>query len=46
VHGLRHTHGQQLRDAGGAEEDPSLAAGALIEGMPLHYATATIERLV
>lgn len=46
VHDLRHTFGQRLRDAGVAEEDRALLLGHAISGMPQHYATATIERLV
>lgn len=46
VHDLRHTFGQRLRDAGVAEEDRALLLGHAIEGMPQHYATATIARLV
>ncbi len=46
VHDLRHTFAQRLRDAGVAEEDRALLLGHAIEGMPQHYATATIERLV
>ena len=46
VHDLRHTFGQRLRDAGVPEEDRALLLGHSIEGMPQHYATATIARLV
>ncbi|MBT2322913.1 tyrosine-type recombinase/integrase [Variovorax paradoxus] len=46
VHDLRHTFGQRLRDAGVAEEDRALLLGHAIEGMPQHYATATVGRLV
>jgi integrase len=46
VHDLRHTYGQRLRDAGVAEEDRALLLGHAIEGMPQHYATATVARLV
>lgn len=46
VHDLRHTYGQRLRDAGVAEEDRALLLGHAIVGMPQHYATATIARLV
>jgi len=46
VHDLRHTFGQRLRDAGVAEEDRALLLGHAIQGMPQHYATATIARLV
>ncbi|HEV7913023.1 MAG TPA: tyrosine-type recombinase/integrase [Albitalea sp.] len=46
VHDLRHTFGQRLRDAGVAEEDRALLLGHAIDGMPQHYATATIARLV
>lgn len=46
VHDLRHTFGQRLRDAGVAEEDRALLLGHALQGMPQHYATATIARLV
>ncbi len=46
VHDLRHTFGQRLRDAGVAEEDRALLLGHAIAGMPQHYVTATIARLV
>lgn len=46
VHDLRHTFGQRLRDAGVREEDRALLLGHAIEGMPQHYATATVARLV
>lgn len=46
VHDLRHTFGQRLRDAGVSEEDRALLMGHAIEGMPQHYATATVARLV
>lgn len=46
VHDLRHTFGQRLRAAGVSKEDRALLLGHAIEGMPEHYATATIERLV
>lgn len=46
IHDLRHTFGQRLRDAGVAEEDRALLLGHAIEGMPQHYATATVARLV
>lgn len=46
VHDLRHTFGQRLRDAGVAEEDRALLLGHAIEGMPQHYAAATVARLV
>jgi len=46
VHDLRHTFGQRLRDAGVSEEDRALLLGHAITGMPQHYATATIARLV
>ena len=46
VHDLRHTFGQRLRDAGVSPEDRALLLGHAIEGMPQHYATATIARLV
>lgn len=46
VHDLRHTFGQRLRDAGVPEEDRALLLGHAIEGMPRHYAAATVARLV
>lgn len=46
VHDLRHTFGQRLRDAGVSPEDRALLLGHAIAGMPQHYATATIARLV
>jgi integrase len=46
VHDLRHTFGQRLRDAGVSEEDRALLLGHAINGMPQHYATATVARLV
>ena len=46
IHDLRHTYGQRLRDAGVSEEDRALLLGHAIEGMPRHYATATVARLV
>lgn len=46
VHDLRHTYGQRLRDAGVSEEDRALLLGHAIEGMPQHYASATVARLV
>ncbi len=46
VHDLRHTFGQRLRDAGVSEEDRALLLGHAIDGMPQHYATATVARLV
>jgi hypothetical protein len=46
VHGLRHTFGQRLRDGGVREEDRALLLGRAIEGMPQHYATATVAQLV
>lgn len=46
VHDLRHTFGQRLRDAGVSEEDRALLLGHAIEGMPQHYATVTVARLV
>ena len=46
MHDLRHTFGQRLRDAGVSEEDRALLLGHAIEGMPRHYATATVARLV
>lgn len=45
VHDLLHTFGQRLRDAGVSEEDRALLLGHAIEGMPRHYATATVARL-
>ena len=46
VHDLRHTFGQRLRDAGVTEEDRALLLGHAVQGMPQHYATATLERLL
>lgn len=46
VHDLRHTFGQRLRDAGVAAEDRALLLGHVFEGMPQHYAAATVARLV
>lgn len=46
VHDLRHTFGQRLRDAGVSEEDRALLLGHAVQGMPQHYATATLERLL
>lgn len=46
IHDLRHTFGQRLRDAGVSEEDRALLLGHAIDGMPQHYATATVARLV
>ena len=46
VHDLRHTFGQRLRDAGVSEEDRALLLGHAVEGMPQHYATATVARLL
>jgi integrase len=46
VHDLRHTFGQRLREAGVAAEDRALLLGHAVEGMPQHYATTTIARLV
>lgn len=46
VHDLRHTFGQRLRDAGVSEEDRALLLGHAIDGMPQHYASATVARLV
>lgn len=46
IHDARHTFGQRLRDAGVSEEDRALLLGHAIEGMPQHYAAATVERLV
>jgi len=46
IHDLRHTYGQRLRDAGVSEEDRALLLGHSISGMPQHYATATVARLV
>jgi hypothetical protein len=43
---MRHTIGQRLRDAGYSEEDSALLLGHASNGMPQHYATATIARLV
>lgn len=46
VHDLHHTFGQRLRDAGVSEEDRALLLGHAVEGMPQHYATATLARLL
>ena len=46
MHDLRHTFGQRLREAGVQAEDRALLLGHALEGMPQHYATATIARLV
>lgn len=46
VHDLRHTFGQRLRDAGVTEEDRALLLGHAVQGMPQHYAAATVERLL
>ena len=46
VHDLRHTYGQRLRDAGVSEEDRALLLGHAGNGMPQHYATATVARLL
>jgi len=46
VHDLRHTFGQRLRDAGVQEEDRALLLGHAVQGMPQHYATATLERIL
>lgn len=46
IHDLRHTFGQRLRDAGISEEDRALLLGHSINGMPQHYASATVARLV
>lgn len=46
VHDLRHTFGQRLRDAGVSEEDRALLLGHAIQGMPSHYAQATLARLL
>lgn len=46
VQDTRHTFAQRLRDAGVNDEDRALLLGHVIEGMPQHYATATIARLV
>jgi integrase len=46
IHDLRHTYGQRLRDAGVSDEDRALLLGHAIEGMPQHYASATVARLV
>ena len=35
-----------LRDAGVSEEDRALLQGHAVEGMPQHYASATVARLV
>ncbi|MGE3346092.1 MAG: tyrosine-type recombinase/integrase [Ramlibacter sp.] len=46
VHDLRHTFGQRLRAAGVPEEDRALLLGHALQGMPQHYAAATLERLL
>lgn len=46
IHDIRHTFGQRLRDAGVSEEDRALLLGHAIKGMPQHYASATVARLV
>ena len=46
IHDLRHTFGQRLREAGVPQEDRALLLGHAVEGMPQHYATSTIARLV
>lgn len=46
VHDLRHTYGQRLRDAGVSEEDRALLLGHAVDGMPQHYAAATVARLL
>ena len=46
VHDLRHTFGQRLREAGVTEEDRALLLVHALTGLPQHYATATIARLV
>lgn len=46
IHDSRHTYGQRLRDAGVSEEDRALLLGHAIDGMPQHYAAATVARLV
>lgn len=42
VHDLRHTFGQRLRDAGVSEEDRAPLLGHVTDGMPQHYASATV----
>lgn len=44
VHDLRHTYGQRLRDAGVSEEDRALLLGHAGNGMPQHYAAATVAK--
>ena len=46
VHDRRHTYGQRLRDAGVSEEDRTLLMGHAGQGMPQHYAVATVARLL
>lgn len=46
VHDLRHTFGQRLRDAGVTEEDRGPLLGHAVQGMPSHYAQATLARLL
>lgn len=46
IHDLRHTFAQRLRDAGVSPEDRALLLGHAVDGMPQHYATATVARLI
>ena len=46
VHDLRQIFGQRLREAGVTEEDRALLLRHALTGMPQHYATAMIARLV
>jgi len=46
VHDLRHTYGERLRDTGVSEEDYALLLGHAGNGIPQHYATATVARLL
>jgi len=46
IHDLRHTFGQRLREADVPAEDRALLLGHAVEGMPQHYSTSTIARLV
>jgi integrase len=46
IHDLRHTYAHRLREAGVSKEDRAVLLGHATEGMPEHYATSTVERLV
>ncbi len=45
VHGLHHTFGQRLSDAGVSEEDRALLMGQAGQNMHQHYAAAMVARL-